>query len=173
MQTVTNSLKLDYPLDFVLQVTHFDLIRNIPGYKKMLGMEEINLIRFDEHGDGSHDVEFTVKSKDRLPAFARRMIKPEMLAWRQMGRWDPEKLTFDFKVLPYFFQSVVDVRGRKRYLNGSGGVTMEISSAINIGIPGIGGLLEQVVAGELNKEQRKLMSKIELEIRTRAETRRI
>lgn len=169
MQTVTNSMKLEHPLDFVLQVTHFDIVHNLPGYTKMLGMEEIKLIRFDEHEDGSHDVEFTMKSKDRLPAFARRVIKPEMLAWRQVGRWDPETLTLSFKVLPYFFPKLVNVRGRKRYVQESGCVTMEITARISIGIPGIGRLLEQVVAGEIKKEQVKLFGKIEQEIEKRVE----
>jgi hypothetical protein len=170
MQIVANSLKLEYPLDLVLQVTHFDLMRNMSGYKNMLGLEEINMIRFDEHEDGSHDVEFTMRSKDRLPAFARMVIKPEMLAWRQVGKWNPETLTLDFNVLPYFFQNLVDVQGRKRYLQDSGCVTMEISARINIGIPGIGRLLEQVIARELNKEQRKLLGNMEREIKNRAES---
>ena len=169
MQTITNNLKLECPLDLVLQVTHFDLMHNLPGYKTMLGMEELNMIRFDEHEDGSHDVEFTMKSKDRLPALARRVIKPEMLTWRQQGKWNPETLSFDFKVLPYFFQKLVEIRGRKRYLSDSGPITMEISVRINIGIPGIGRLLEQVIAGEIKKEQLKLFSKIEQEIKNRSE----
>lgn len=168
MQTVTNSLKLDYPLDLVLQVTHFDLMQNMSSYTKMLGLEEIKLIRFDEHEDGSHDVEFTVRSKDRLPAFARSVIKPEMLAWRQIGNWNPETLTLTLKVVPHFFRNVVDIRAWKRYTQDSGVVTMEITARISIGMPGIGGLLEKVVAGELNKEQRKLLSKIEIEVKNRA-----
>jgi len=169
MQTVKNSMKLHYPLDLVLQVTHFDLMHNMPGYKKMLGMEEIKLIRFDEHEDGSHDVEFTMKSQDRLPSFARMVIKPEMLVWRQVGKWNPETLTIDFKVIPYFFQKLIDIRGRKRYFQDSGAITIEITAQISIGIPGIGKLMEQVIAGELKKEQVKLLGKIEQEIKTRSQ----
>lgn len=169
MQTITNNLKLKHPLELVLQVTHHDLMQNLPGYKKMLGMEDIKLIRFDEHPDGCQDIEFTMKSKDRLPAFARAVIKPEMLAWRQVGKWNPETLTFDFKVLTYFFPNLVSIGGRKRYIQDNGGVTMEISARINIGIPGIGGLLEQVIAKEINKEQIKMFTKFEHEIKARAE----
>lgn len=169
MQTVKNSLKLNYPLDLVLQVTHFDLIRNMPSFTKLLGMEEIKLLRFDEHEDGSHEVEFTLKSKDRLPGFARKVIKPEMLVWRQIGKWNPKTLTIDFKVIPFFFQKLIDIRGRKRYLQDSGFITMEIAANITIGIPGIGKLMEQVIAGEVNKEQKKLLEKIEQEIKKRAE----
>ena len=169
MQTVTNSLKLDYPKDLVLEVTHFDLMHNLPGYKSMLGMEELTMLRFDEHADGSHDVEFTMKSKDRLPALARKVIKPEMLTWRQVGRWNPDTLTFEFKVLPYFFQKLISIQGRKRYLAESGAMRMEIAVRISVGIPGIGRLLEQVIAGELKKEQIKLFDKIEREIKDRSQ----
>ncbi len=169
MQKVANSLKLNYPLDLVLQVTHFDLMRNMPSFTKLLGMEEIKLIRFDEHEDGSHDVEFTLKSKDRVPAFARTVIKPEMLVWRQIGKWDPETLTIDFKIVPHFFQRVIDIRGRKRYVEGAGCVTMEITSSISVGIPGIGRLMEQVIVSEVKKEQIKLLGKIEQEVKNRSQ----
>lgn len=169
MQTVTNNLKLDYPLDLVLEVTHFDLMHNLPRYKNMLGLEEIKLLRFDENADGSHEVEFTIKSTDRLPAIAKKFVRPEMLAWRQIGRWNPQNLTFEFRVLPFFFKKLIDIRGRKCYTREGETITMEISVRINIGIPGIGRLLEQLVATELKKEQIKLLAKINNEIKMRAE----
>ena len=93
-----------------------------------------------------------------------------MLEWRQVGSWDPETLTLNFRVIPAFFTRFVDIRGRKRYVQESDCVTMEISARISMNIPGIGRLMERVVIGEINKEQIKVFRKIEQEIKERAES---
>jgi len=168
MQTVKNSIKFEYPLDLVLQVSHFDMIHDLPGYTKMLDMEEIKLIRFDEHDDGSHDIEFSFKAKDKLPPFVHKIIKPEMLIWREVGTWNPETLTINLKVLPGFFPKLVNIRVRKRYLRESDCVTMEIATRISIGIPGIGKFLEKFIVNEINRDMGKMFGKIEQEIKKRA-----
>lgn len=169
MQTVKSSLNLPYPMDLVLQVSHFDMLHNLPGYTKMLEMKKIELIKFDEHEDGSHDVEFTMQAEDKLPAIVKRVVNPDMLVWRQVGRWNPKTLTLDLKVLPAFFPNLVNIKAQKRYAQKNGSVLMELAARIDIKIPAVGGIMEKVVVSEVKKSHKIMFGKIESEIKKRHE----
>jgi hypothetical protein len=150
-----------HPMDLVLQVTHFDIVKDLDSFKETVGMSEMEIIHYEEFEDGSHEVELLVSSPDRIPPLVRHVIKPHMLTWRQLGKWNPEKKIFYFKTIPAFFRNSVDIRGSKRYVENNGGADLRYSIDVHVGIPIVGPILENAIIREIAKEQKNMFAMME------------
>jgi hypothetical protein len=89
------------------------------------------------------------------------VIKPHMLTWRQLGKWNPEKKIFYFKTIPAFFRNSVDIRGSKRYVENNGGADLRYSIDVHVGIPIVGPILENAIIREIAKEQKNMFAMME------------
>ena len=160
MENFKTRFELPYPLEDVLQVSQYDLFQNMERYKDLIGMSDIRMEKFSEDEHGNHDMELTYSSLDRVPPFARRVIKPEMLRWRQLGHWQADSLAFTFKIIPFFFTKSIDVRGKKQYVPRDHLVEVQVTSRVAVSIPVIGRPLEKIIVNEVRKEMAKLRDKL-------------
>lgn len=148
-----------FPLDMVIQVTHHEIVHNIEKFKETLELKDARRTHYVKHPDGREDVEFTVCVHKSIPPIAQAILKPHMLTWKQVSRWDPETLTYTYEIVPFFFRDSFYCKGVWKYEQSDGKVIQSMEGQLNVKLPIIGGLVEQTISKELSKSQRKLFLK--------------
>jgi hypothetical protein len=143
----------NYPLEKVLKVTHYDLVKDPKTYEEMPNVASVKLTHFVEHPDGRQDIEFTYSAHGRIPRFARKLIKPEYFKWREISRWDPHRLVYHFEIVPFFLRNIFLCKGDWTYQEKNGKVIQTEEGVLNIKAPLIGPLIERAIITELYKNQ--------------------
>jgi len=151
--------EFDYSMDAVLDATHFNMVRNFENYKEVLDLKDVKRTHFKELPDGRQEVEFTVCAHKQIPKPAQIILKPDMLTWRQVGKWDPRSKTYSYEIIPFFFRNFFYCKGTCVYREENGRVAQVIEYSLNVKIPVVGGLIEQTIAREFRKSQTSLNAK--------------
>lgn len=143
----------DYPLEKVLKVTHYDLVRDPKTYEDMPNVASVKITHFVEHPDGRQDIEFTYSAYGQIPPFAQKLLKPEYLTWREVSRWDPHRRVYHFEIIPFFLRNIFLCKGDWTYEEKDGKVIQTEEGQLSIKVPIIGPMIEQAIMTELYKNQ--------------------
>lgn len=143
----------DYPMDMVLKVTHYDLVRNPKTYEDMPNVTSVKLSHFVEHPDGRQDIEFTYCAHGQIPSFAQKLIQPKMLTWREVSRWDPQRRVYHFEIIPFFLRNLFMCKGDWTYEEKNGKTIQIEDGNLSLKVPIIGPMIEQAILNELSKNQ--------------------
>lgn len=149
----------NYPLDLVIQVTHHEIVNNIEKFKETLELKDARRTHYAKLPDGREDVEFTVCVHKSIPPVAQAILKPHMLTWKQVSRWDPETLTYTYEIIPFFLRDSFYCKGLWKYEQVNGKVVQSMEGQLNVKLPIIGNLVEQTISKELSKSQKRLYAK--------------
>lgn len=149
----------DYPLDLVINVTHHEIVQNIEKFKETLELKDARRTHYVLHPDGREDVEFTVCVHKSIPPVAQAILKPHMLTWKQISRWDPETMTYTYEIIPFFLRDTFYCKGLWKYEVEKGKVIQSMDAQLNVKLPIIGNLVEQTISKELYKSQKRLYAK--------------
>jgi len=145
--------KFDYPMDLVLKVTHYDVVENPSVYEQMPNVTSVKRTHFMQHPDGRMDIEFTYCAHGQIPPLAQKLIKPEMLTWREVSRWDPVSRVYHFEIIPFFLANLFMCRGTWRYEQRGERVHLIMNADLHVKVPIIGPIIEQAISKELTKNQ--------------------
>lgn len=147
--------KFDYPMDLVLKVTHYDIVENPSIYEEMPNVTSVKRSHFLQHPDGRQDIEYTYCAHGQIPPLARRIIRPHMLSWREIARWDPASRVYHFEIIPFHLANFFMCKGTWKYTEKGGRIFLTMGGNVHIKIPIIGPIIEQAIAKELYRNQRE------------------
>jgi hypothetical protein len=145
--------KFDYPMDLVLKVTHYDVVADPSIYENMPNVTSVKRSHFFQHPDGRQDIEYTYCAHGQVPPLAQKLIKPNMLSWREISRWDPASRIYYFEIAPFFLANLFMCKGTWKYEERAGKVHLIMNSDIHVKVPLIGPIVEQAISKELTKNQ--------------------
>ena len=143
----------NYPMDMVLKITHYDLVRNPKTYEDLQNVTSVKLSHFVEHPDGRQDIEFTYCAHGQIPPFAQKILTPKMLTWREVSRWDPQRRVYHFEIIPFYLRNLFMSKGDWTYEEKDGKTIQIEEGQLSIRVPVIGPLIEQAIVNELYKNQ--------------------
>lgn len=127
--------------------TYDRLERELPGF------ERIELLASEETGGVlRRRVRYTPRAHDRVPAFGRGLVTPEMLVWIEESAYDRAQQRIDYTThpnLPERWRHRFDSSGRFTFRQASSGVLRRIEGEINVRMPLVGGLAERVLVREV------------------------
>lgn len=148
--------KFEYPLEWVLKVTHYDLVKDTGNYTELPNVTDVKLSHFTEHPDGRQDIEFTYCAHGQIPKIAQKVLKPDMLTWREVSKWDPNTMVYSFEIIPFFLRNVFYCKGKWTYREKGNKVVQEMKGHLNFKVPIVGPIVEQAINKELMKNQQEL-----------------
>jgi hypothetical protein len=127
--------------------TYARLERELPGF------ERIELLASDEtDGVLRRRVRYTPRAHDRVPAFGRGLVTPEMLIWIEESAYDRAQQRIDYTThpnLPERWRDRFESSGRFTFRQTASGVVRSIAGEINVRVPLVGGLAERVLVREV------------------------
>lgn len=127
--------------------TYDRLERALPGF------ERIELLASEETGGVlRRRVRYTPRAYDRVPAFGRGLVTPEMLIWVEESAYDRAQQRIDYSThpnLPEKWRNRFESTGRFTFRQAASGVVRCIEGEIIVRMPVIGGLAERVLVREV------------------------
>ena len=163
-----NRFEYDFPLDTVLKVTHYDLVYSLEKYRDLMELKDVKLTHFKEHADGRQEAEHSFSAYDEIPGFARALVSPNMLSWKQVSKWNPRDMTFSFEIIPAVFRKSFMCRAVWKYSRKKGKVVRKLEGRLDVKIPVIGPMIEKYIAGRIYEGQRKMNRKFVAQMKEEA-----
>ncbi len=148
--------KFEHPLEWVLKVTHYDLIKDTGNYTELPNVTDVKLTHFTEYPDGRQDIEFTYCAHGQIPPIAQKVLKPEMLTWREVSKWDPNTMVYSFEIIPFFLKKLFFCKGKWTYTEKRNKVVLEMKGQLNFKVPIVGPIIEKAIFKELVNNQAEL-----------------
>jgi len=149
----------DYPLDLVVRITHYDLLENPDLLKEVMNIREVRMTHFKEYADGRQEAEHSFSAYDEIPGFARAVIRPHMLAWKQVSKWNPRDMTYSFEIVPAFMKKSFSCRGAWKYSDDNGKTTRKLEGNLDVKIPVIGPMAEMFISRRVYEGHRDMNKK--------------
>ena len=116
------------------------------------GLERIELLASEEmDGILRRRVRYTPRAHDRVPAFGRGLVTPEMLIWVEESAFDRAAGRIDYRVepnLPARWRDRFDSRGCFTFRQEAGGIVRRVDGEVTVRVPVVGGLAERVLVKE-------------------------
>lgn len=86
-----------------------------------------------------------------LPAAAKRVISADRISWVEETIYDPRTLTAVVEFLPDDDPDRLEASARVRFANVGTGSTRTVSGRLRVRVPLVGGRVERVIVGDLQK----------------------
>ena len=117
------------------------------------GIERIELLSSEERdGKLRRRVRYTPRAEDRLPAFARGAITPEMLIWIEESVFDRAAHRIDYQVTPNIperWRDRFESRGAFHFDEIADGVVRRIEGEVVVRVPLVGTIAERLLIKEV------------------------
>lgn len=113
----------------------------------MKDVKDAKVLR-DEIQDGVHFVVLDIQSDASIPKALQGLIKPEMIGWKQFGKWNISTGDYRVDVEPNFFKDVVKIQVNSTNAPRNGakpGIDMHIRMETRVDVPLLGKLAETVI----------------------------
>jgi hypothetical protein len=149
MRIRTHSL-IRHPIDRVYS-TYRDRLPELAGYIPDVAEIRVASREMTEAGVKLHNVWV---SNREIPSYARRIVKPEMLAWDDLADWRDADRVCDWTIQVRVFRESVDCRGQTVFTERDAGTEVRIEGDFHIDlrqIPGVPKLLAGGLAPRVEK----------------------
>lgn len=87
----------------------------------------------------------------KIPAAAKKVLKPEMLEWIEESVWDPSTEKFEWKILPNVMKDKIFASGELFYEAAGEKTRRVVTGRIEIKIPLAGKVIEKVLVDQLKE----------------------
>jgi hypothetical protein len=118
--------RIAFPRDLVYR-TYRDRLRDLVPYLPNVGSIEVTERR--EEGETIHVVN-RWRAKAEIPAVARGVLSPDMLAWDDRATWTP--WTTDWRTTMLAVSDAVDCHGRNEFVEEDGATVIRIRGDLHV-----------------------------------------
>ena len=95
---------------------------------------------------------FRVHSDEDVPAAARAVLRPEMLAWVEESSYDARTHTFAWRIVPDHFRAIAHAHGTAAVAaEGERAVRRRIEGDVRIAVPLLGARIEAMIVARLRR----------------------
>jgi hypothetical protein len=117
------------------------------------GMAAIEVLSWQEvDGVLTRKVRYTPRAEDKIPAFGRAVITPEMLIWTEESAFDRRAHRIDYRIepnIPAKWRDRFASRGFFTFAEHHGEVARRIEGEVTVRVPLLGGIVERMIIKEL------------------------
>lgn len=141
----------DIPLE--LFERHLNHPRLISMLSAMPAFRRRDLVEKTELGGGEISWRFLVVAGGDIPTSARRVVNEDMLTWHEDTRFVPSEHTIHWTIVPLKdkVRDILEARGIWKLIPEGEGTRRVIEGTIRVGVPIVGRVVEQFLAGELQR----------------------
>lgn len=89
----------------------------------------------------------------QIPKAAQKIIRPDMLTFDEISKWDHAKGAFFTKIVPHHLKNIFVCESTSSWLDAEGGkaTRREYAGVVEVKIPLLGGLVEGTIVDHLKK----------------------